>query len=221
MTIKLGIGTRLFLAFAGITALSLASGGVGWWILDNVSTAQTTIVKRAMPAVVDARRAAEISARIIARSPLLTNAATQAERLAEAEALFGQAEYLGLMLERMLEYGYGDAHIIGSQQTADGLLNNLKRQNSLVSKRIDFSHRLSQTTQSSISAAQGLSDLTETLVANAASGTTAVISNLYELIESQNRMEESLNALDRLYEKDVFLMERMFELRLRPPRLGC
>ena len=39
-------------------------------------------------------------------------------------------------------------------------------------------------------------------------------------MESQDRIEESLDALDRLYEKDVFLMERMFELRLRASQVG-
>ena len=47
-----------------------------------------------------------------------------------------------------------------------------------------------------------------------------MISNLYELVESRDRIEESLDALDRLYEEDVFLMERMFELRLRASQAG-
>ena len=57
-------------------------------------------------------------------------------------------------------------------------------------------------------------------MSNAAAGTTAVISNLYELVEAQDRIEESLEALDRLYEEDGFLMERMFELRLRASQVG-
>ena len=36
----------------------------------------------------------------------------------------------------------------------------------------------------------------------------------------RNQVEESLEALDRLYEVDVFLMERMFELRLRASQVG-
>ena len=39
-------------------------------------------------------------------------------------------------------------------------------------------------------------------------------------MESQERIEESLEALDRLYEEDVFLMERMFELRLRASQVA-
>ena len=217
---KLGIATRLFLAFAGIAALSLASGGVGWWILDDVETAQTTIVERAMPAVADARLAAEIAGRIVARSPRLTNAATETERETEADALFELADRLRRVLDRNVEYGYSDTELETLRVTAERLRDNLRAQNGLVTDRIDATGRLTDTIAQSLEAAQGLSDLSETLVSNAAAGTTAVISNLYELVESQDRIEESLDALDRLYEKDVFLMERMFELRLRASQVG-
>ena len=217
---NLGIATRLFLAFAGIAALSLVSGGVGWWILDDVETAQTTIVERAMPAVSDARLAAEIAGRIVARSPRLTNAATETERETEAAALFELAERLRQALERNVEYGYSDTELERLRATAERLRENLSEQNALVAARIDATGRLTDTIEQSLEAAQGLSDLSETLVSNAAAGTTAVISNLYELVESQDRIEESLDALDRLYEEDVFLMERMFELRLRASQVG-
>ena len=217
---KLGIATRLFLAFAGIAALSLASGGVGWWILNDVETAQTTIVERAMPAVSDARLAAEIAGRIVARSPRLTNAATETERATEAAALFELAERLRRALDRNVEYGYSATELETLRVTAERLRENLSAQNELVGARIDAAGRLTESVAQSLEAAQGLSDLSETLVSNAAAGTTAVISNLYELVESQDRIDESLDALDRLYEKDVFLMERMFELRLRASQVG-
>ena len=217
---KLGIATRLFLAFAGIAALSLASGGVGWWILNDVETAQTTIVERAMPAVSDARLASEIAGRIVARSPRLTNAATEAERETQAAALFRLAERLQQALNRNVEYGYTDTELERLRVTAEHLRENLSAQNELVAARIDATGRLTGTITQSLEAAQGLSDLSETLVSNAAAGTTAVISNLYELVESEDRIEESLDALDRLYEEDVFLMERMFELRLRASQVG-
>ena len=217
---KLGIATRLFLAFAAIAALSLASGGVGWWILSDVETAQTTIVERAMPAVSDARLAAEIAGRIVARSPRLTNAATETERETEAAALFELAERLRRALDRNVEYGYSDTELETLRATAERLRENLSAQNALVEARIDATGRLADTIAQSLEAAQGLSDLSETLVSNAAAGTTAVISNLYELVEARDRIEESLEALDRLYEEDVFLMERMFELRLRASQVG-
>ena len=212
---KLGIAKRLFLACAGIAALSLASGGVGWWILSNVETAQTTIVERAMPALSAARGAAEISARIVTRGPRLTNAQSQDVRATEAATLFRQAAELRTVLSRIAGFGYSTERVIALRETADKLAQNLTEENALVANRISMMQLLRRSTADTVAAAQALSDLSETLVSNAASGTSAVISNLYELIESEDRIDESLNALDRLYEQDVFLMERMFELRLR------
>ena len=173
-----------------------------------------------MPAVSDAREAAEIAGRIVARSPRLTNAATETERNTEAAALFELAERLRQALDRNVEYGYSDTELETLRATAERLRENLSAQNGLVAARIDATGRLADTIAQSLEAAQGLSDLSETLVSNAAAGTTAVISNLYELVEAEDRIEESLDALDRLYEEDVFLMERMFELRLRASQVG-
>ena len=217
---KPGIATRLFLAFAGIAALSLVSGGVGWWILNDVETAQTTIVERAMPAVSDARLAAELAGRIVARSLWFNNAATERVREAEAAALFQLAERLRQALARNVEYGYSATELETLRVTAEHLRENLSAQSALVAARIDAAGRLTRAIGQSLEAAQGLSDLSETLVSNAAAGTTAVISNLYELVEARDRIDESLDALDRLYEEDVFLMERMFELRLRASQVG-
>ena len=219
MNKRIGIGGRLFLALFSIAALSLVSAGVGWLILRDVETAQTTIVDDAMPAVADARRMAEIAGRIIARAPLLTSATTQSAREVEAAALVVQAVRLGDVLERIGAYGYDD-ELPALRQRADLLLENVKKQDQMVARRIELTERMLAAVKSFLGTAQGLSDLSETLVSNAASGTTAVISNLYELVESDERADETLNALDRLLEVDVFLMERMFELRLRASQLG-
>ena len=119
---------RLFLACAGIAALSLASGGVGWRILNDVETDQTTIVERAMPAVSDARLAAEVAGRIVARNPRLTNAATETERETEAAVLFRLAEHLQQALERNIEYGYSETELETLHMTAERLREDLSAQ---------------------------------------------------------------------------------------------
>ena len=81
---KLGIGGRLFLAFAGIMGLSLISGLVGWLELREVAGTQAFITRSAMPAATEARGVAETSARLIARSPRLIEAASDEERQAQA-----------------------------------------------------------------------------------------------------------------------------------------
>ena len=220
MTWHRGIAGRLFLAFAGIAALALLSGGVSWWMLRNVQDAQTTIVERALPAVADTRAVAEIAAQIIARGPLLTNAASQTVREREATALIRQATALQVLLERATAYGHDDERLASLGAVANNLLENLRTQNDLVSRRIELVDRQGETIKDSLAAAEDLSSLSRTLVSNAASATTAVISNLYDLVEARDQTEESFTALDRLIEEDLFLLEQMFELRLRSSQAG-
>jgi two-component system, OmpR family, sensor histidine kinase TorS len=220
MFARFGIAGRLYLAVICIAGLSLASGAVGWWILKNVEKAQTTIVKSAIPAVADARNVAEISDDLIAGAQLLISAQDQKEREQEAEGVFRRAEGLQPILKRVGEYGYDDERLAELNLAAESLIAVLRQQNKLAARRIDLTQTLSASIADALEAAQGLSDLSETLVSNASTGATAVISNLYELIERQDRIDESMNALDRLLEEDLYLMERMFELRLRASQTG-
>ena len=169
-----GIAGRLFLAFVAIAALSLATGGVGLWILRNVEDAQTTIVNRAMPAVTDARAVAEISAQITARGPLLTSAGTQEARVREADVLFRHVERLRGLLDRTAAYGYDPARIDALGGVTDSLIENLETQNSLVALRIDLSNAVTDAVRASLAAAQELASLSDTLASNATSGATAI-----------------------------------------------
>lgn len=219
MKSRMGIAGRLVLSFVGIAALSLATGIVGWLVLRDVSNAQRTIVERAMPALADAREAAETSAQVIGRAPTLTEATSQDERRSQARTLFLEADALRELLDRLKRQGVAPETIESMSEIAARLRDNLERQNALVERRITDTRRLGDMTTDAIDAATGLSDLSETLVSNAASGATAVISSLYGLVEEEND-EQVMNALDRLVERDVYLMERMFELRLRSSQVG-
>lgn len=216
----LGIAGKLFIAFLGIAGVSLATGLVGWLILRDVSDAQSTIVDRAMPALDEVREAAETSARLIARVPALTNATNQKRREIEEAALFAEAEAFRELFQRIRTRDFDPARVDELSDTAEHLLRNLTRQSELVERRINLVDQANEMTTDAIAAATGLADLSETLVANAAAGTTAVISNLYGLVEDQAESTEALDALDRLVERDVFLLERMFELRLRSSQTG-
>ena len=103
---RFGIASRLFAAFAGVAALSIAAGVIGWVVLRNVDTAQTTIVDQAMPAIAEGRIIAESSGQIGAHGALLANAATQAERQAEADILRSTTDLLAARLDALEGYGF-------------------------------------------------------------------------------------------------------------------
>ena len=217
---RLGIAARLLLAFSGIAMLSLASGGVGWLILRNIEVTQSTIVDRALPAVVDTEAVARLSAQIIARGPLMTNAATQDARRIEAAAIARRAAEMEALIGDIEGYRIGSEETAALRNGVQDLLKNLEQQNHLVERRIDLSNELNTRVDDTLSAAQGLSALSETLVSNASSGVTAVIAGLYDLIEKPGGLNDAFDALDSLIEEDIYLLERMFELRMRSSQVG-
>ncbi len=216
----LGIGGRLFLAFLCIMALSIVSSVVGWRELRRVAVTQTTIVEQAMPAAIEAREVAEVTAQLVAASPLLTGAPSEELRDREAQTLFAQASHLRGLLARLDDGGLAPRSLEALTGSAERFLQNLERQNDLVRARLALEDRSRRLISEAGQATIGLSDLTETLVSNAAAGSSAVIANLYDLVENEDDIEPALQALDRLVEVDLYMMEGMFELRLRSSQVG-
>ena len=217
---RFGIASRLFAAFAGVAALSIAAGVIGWVVLRNVDTAQTTIVDQAMPAIAEGRIIAETSSRIAARGALLASATSQAERQAEAGILRSTTDLLSARLDALEAYGFPEQEVAELRGVVSELAANLERQDGLVAARIEMNAVLAAAIPRALDAAGDLSALSETLTSNAASGATVVISNLYELAEEPAKRPAMLDAFDRLVEADLFLLERMFELRMRASEQG-
>ena len=217
---RFGIASRLFAAFAGVAALSIAAGVIGWVVLRNVDTAQTTIVDQAMPAISEGRIIAETSTQIAAHGAQLATAESQAERRAEADILRSTTDLLSARLDALEGYGFPEREVAEIRGVVSALAANLERQDEIVAARIEMNAVLAASVARSLDAAGELSALSETLTSNAASGATVVISNLYELAEDSERRPAMLDAFDRLVEADLFLLERMFELRMRASEQG-
>lgn len=219
MRIRLGIGARLFLAFVAIAGLSSASAVVGWLALRDVASSQAIVLTRAMPAAASAQAVAELSARLLAAAPLLTSARNEQERQESVALLAGEAAKLKQALARLQFFAPDPRTTQTLADTVEALIANSERQGELVKLRLETETRFAHASQSALDAAIAITDLSETLVSNAASGAAAVIANLYDMIED-GAQESAFQALDRLIEVDIYLMERMFELRLRSSQMG-
>ena len=217
---RFGIASRLFASFAGVAALSIAAGIIGWVVLRNVDTAQTTIVDEALPAIAEGRIIAETSTQIAAHGALLATAESQSERQAQANILRSTTDLLSARLDVLEGYGFPEQEVAEIRGVVSALAANLDRQDEIVAARIGMNAVLAASVARTLDAAGELSALSETLTSNAASGATVVISNLYELAEDTARLAAMLDAFDRLVEADLFLLERMFELRMRASEQG-
>lgn len=217
---RLGIGARLFIAFLGITAVSLSSGVASWFILRGISQAQIRMSAEALPAVAATQRTADASARLVAAAPALTGARDETSRSKQ------EAELSALALE--IRKSVTDARfsslpgetVAKLSGTVDLLVSNLSAQNRLVKERLEAQRNFNRRADETIKAATAIVDLSETLVSNASAGASAVIASLYGLVEDPAQQVETFDALDRLIEQDIYLLDRMWELRLRSSQIG-
>ena len=156
MLARLGIGGRLFIAFLGITALSLSPGVAGWLILREISDAQSRINSEALPAVAAAQRTAEKSARLVASAPTLNASRNEAARAAQ------ERELLRLVFDirkSVTDAGLSPldtASVSKLSRNVDALVSNLAVQSRLVRERLLLEQSFSKRSEATITAATPL-----------------------------------------------------------------
>ncbi|MET3794757.1 TMAO reductase system sensor histidine kinase/response regulator TorS [Aquamicrobium terrae] len=217
---RFGIGGRLFLAFLCITGLSLTSGLVSWLILRNIADAQAVVNAQALPAVAVTQRTAELSAKLIATAPALAAVRSREELLAEQAKLTTLSQEIVKSLAEVRRLSIDPKLVEAFAGSVEKMLANLKQNNELVRQRLDEDKAYRDGADAAAAAAQQILLLSETLISNASAGASAVTANLYGLIGDPARREDAYIALDRLIEHDIYLMERMYELRHRSAQIS-
>lgn len=217
---RFGIGGRLFLAFLCITGLSLSSGIASWLILRNIAAAQAVVNAQALPAVAATQHTAELSAKLIATAPALAAVRSRDELLAEQAKLSMLSQEIVKSLAEVRRLSIDPRLVEEFAGSVEKMLANLKQNNELVRQRLEEDKAYRDGAETTASAAQSILLLSETLISNASAGASAVTANLYGLIGDPARREDAYTAIDRLIEHDIFLMERMYELRHRSAQIS-
>lgn len=217
---RFGIGGRLFLAFLCITGLSLSSGIASWLILRNIAAAQAVVNAQALPAVAATQHTAELSAKLIATAPALAAVRSRDELLAEQAKLTTLSQEILKSLAEVRRLSIDPRLVEDFAGSVEKMLVNLKQNNELVRQRLEEDKAYRDGAEAAAAAAQSILLLSETLISNASAGASAVTANLYGLIGDPARREDAYSAIDRLIEHDIYLMERMYELRHRSAQIS-
>ena len=202
-----------------ISALSLSSGVAGGRFR-HISSAQSVVNSRALPAVGATQRTAEVSARLVATAPALTAAKSPQERLLQQAKLSSLTQEIVQSLREVRRLSIEPQLVAEFSSSVEKMLANLENHNDLVRQRLDLEQAFRVRADETADAAQSIFLLAETLVSNASAGAAAVTANLYGLIGDASRREDAYSAIDRLIEHDIYLMERMYELRHRSAQIS-
>ncbi|MBI6629699.1 ATP-binding protein [Pontibaca salina] len=213
-----GLGARLLLAFVVIAGLPVIANVFGWFELRDVARVQTGMIGETIPAIAEVRGIAEESSRIVSLAPELAQVSTHPERKKRSDFLLAQIAALEQRLQRSGTQARPDYGVLLTTLQMVGVqMNALDR---LVRQRIALTEERDAKLTLVRGATNALLEMADTLVANAQMGTSAVISNIYDLSPGDGRQEKRLDALDKLIEVDLFQLGLMFELRSRTSEIG-
>ena len=216
---KSSLGGRLLIAIVLIAGFPAASGLLGWFELQDVAANQSLLVTEAIPAISEVRGVAEETSRVVAVAPELAAVTDETLRAERAAFLFDQANALRARLLR--QDGLPDDALANALAAEAGLREALTAIDRLVRQKISLIGRRDEQLKAGLSAAEELTEIADTLVANAEMGASAVISSLYGM-DGTNPADpgKRLDTLDKLIEVDLFQMGLMFELRSHASEIG-
>lgn len=217
---KLGIAAKLYLAFGSIFLLAVVASSVGWKGFMRVTESQNSVIDQAIPGLRHAHKLSALNASIGNSALQLLRANDEPERLKISSALFSEVNQVSALLDDFEQKRFSLGSLQALRITVGNIENKLRRQDDLVRRRIQQQTHFTQLAASLIATTEELNDLADSLVANAAATTTAITSNLYDLVQDNADKQELYNVFDRLVEVDLDAMERMYELRLRSANLN-
>ncbi|MCP4875585.1 MAG: TMAO reductase system sensor histidine kinase/response regulator TorS [Gammaproteobacteria bacterium] len=217
---KLGIAAKLYLAFGSIFLLAVVASSIGWKGFQRVTDSQYSVIDQAIPGLRHAHQLSALNASIAAAAQQLLRARNETERLKISSVLFSEVRQVNSLLDDFQQQGFSLGSLQSLRETVGIIENKLHQQDELVRQRIRQQARFTQLAAGLIATTEELNDLADSLVANAAATTTAITSNLYDLVEDNASNQQLYNVFDRLVEVDLDAMERMYELRLRSANLN-
>ncbi len=217
---KLGIAAKIYLAFGSIFLLAVVAASIGWRGFERVTESQNLVIDQAIPGLRQAHRLSALNASIGAYAVQLLRARSEAERAEISLALFSEVDQVHLLIDDFEASDFALDSLQALRRTIADIENKLHRQDDLVRGRIRQQARFAELEASLVATTEELNDLADSLVANAAATTTAITSNLYDMVEDDASQQQLYGVFDRLVEVDLDAMERMYELRLRSANLN-
>jgi len=141
MLSRLGVASRLLLAFLGISGLAMVGAGVAIFSFREIGDVLDRITARRVPAALASQEVSRQAERIISAAPALLSASTAGEQADLLRKIAKEMEALSARLDE-LEKGSAEGTPVGLMQLAvNRLWTNLKSLDKLVAERIVVSER--------------------------------------------------------------------------------
>ena len=141
MLSRLGVGSRLLLAFLGISGLAVVGAAVAIFSFREIGDALDRITARRVPAALASQEVSRQAERIVSAAPSLLAAATPAEHSERSQRIRTEMEALGALLGGLEGRGADSVALGSMRSTVSRLQINLALLDQLVADRIVLSER--------------------------------------------------------------------------------
>ena len=158
---RLGIATKLYLAFGGIFLLAVVASSIGWKGFQRVADSQNSVIDQAIPGLRQAHQLAALNSLIGAAAQQLIRSENEPERVKISTALFAQVDQMKVLLDEFQRKGFSVGSLQPLDQTVRDIETKLRRQDKLVSQRIFQQAYFTQLVARLIGATEELNDLSE------------------------------------------------------------
>lgn len=212
--LRTGLIGKVLAVFGVAAVLVVVMATMAWLSFQQVVSSHGKIVNEAIPAMESVQGLVNSNSRMSAWVEQLPQAESPQETERIAAGIAAQLQDMGLILDRLSQQNFAQAQNAEVRLTVAALADNFKRQVAQTQARVETEQAERAALARQRVALDALLGLSEFLVANASTTTTANIANLYRLVDGNSPREQLFNTLDRLIEVDVDAMERMSELQL-------
>ena len=133
---RLGVATRLLLAFLGISGLAVVGAGIAIYSFRDIGHALDRITARRVPVALASVEASRQAERIVSAAPALLSAATPADHAESSRKIGIEMQQLSTLLEGLEDRG-ADVVALASMRSAVGRLRiNLESLDKLIADRM-------------------------------------------------------------------------------------
>jgi len=134
---RLGVRSRLLLAFFGISAFGVLGAGVALYSFHRIGDALALITQRRVPVALISQELSRHMERILAAAPELLAATSSDEKAQWSVRISNEVNILTTLLTNLRQAGYEDSELAWLEPYVERLRDNLGELNRLVNNRLE------------------------------------------------------------------------------------
>ena len=206
------IGNQLLLAFSFFTGLALFVSLISWHSLNLLADSGEQVIQQTLPTLGNARELANISLQITHTTELLINAEQQSQRQRYRVILAGLGEEIEQKLKALEQLEPSESRVAELLLLNRTIMEDISRLDHFAQQRLDGQAASLRQHRQMLAAVEAISQLSQSLVANAKTFALVSLSGLYDVIGDEHDKTEVYRNIDSIIESDLHQLDKMLAL---------